>query len=336
MLAFKVPSVPRSLASLAPYLFAFALLAIASGASAQSGANRAAAEALFEEGRRLMAENQLEEACRKFESSQRLDPGVGTLLNVADCYAKSGRTASAWAAFREAGSAARAQGSAERENVARERAAALEPQLSYLTIVQWKGQSVAITRNGNPVDPAMLDTPMPVDPGEHIVVAASPGKREWSTKVNVGPNGQRASVTIPILPDEPIAMQQPQPAEKGVAVDTGGSSPGQTQRYLAIGAGVVGVAGIVVGTIFGLNASSDWDEAQKCDEDPMCGNAGTLSDDASSAATISTVGFIVGGLGLAGGAVLWLTAPSEESNDPDRASVSVGLGLQGLTVRGSM
>jgi len=284
-----------------------------------------------------MAEGKLEEACRKLESSQRLDPGVGTLLNLADCYAKSGRTASAWAAFREAGSSARAQGSAEREAVARERATALEPQLSYLTIVQWKGQSVAITRNGEPVDPAMLDTPMPVDPGEHVVVAASPGKREWSTKVNVGPNGQRASVTIPILPDEPIVLQQPQPSDKPIDASASTSSPGSTQRILAIGAGVVGVAGIVVGTIFGLNAGSKWDDAQKCEKDAMCPNAGTLSDDASSAATISTIGFVVGGLGLAGGAVLWLTAPSAESaNDPDRANVSIGLGLQGLTVRGSM
>jgi len=335
MLAFQVPTVPRSLAFLT--LCLFALLAIADGARAQSGASRASAEALFEEGRRLMAEGKLEEACRKLESSQRLDPGVGTLLNLADCYAKSGRTASAWAAFREAGSSARAQGSAEREAVARERATALEPQLSYLTIVQWKGQSVAITRNGEPVDPAMLDTPMPVDPGEHVVVAASPGKREWSTKVNVGPNGQRASVTIPILPDEPIVLQQPQPSDKPIDASASTSSPGSTQRILAIGAGVVGVAGIVVGTIFGLNAGSKWDDAQKCEKDAMCPNAGTLSDDASSAATISTIGFVVGGLGLAGGAVLWLTAPSAESaNDPDRANVSIGLGLQGLTVRGSM
>lgn len=313
------------------------LAAPVSGAAAQAGANRAAAEALFEEGRRLMAEGKLVEACPKLESSQRLDPGVGTLLNLADCYAKLGRTASAWAAFREAGSAARAAGSAEREAVARERAAALEPQLSYLTIVQWKGQSVTITRNGQPVDPAMLDTPMPVDPGEHTIVAASPGKREWSTKVDVGPGGQRASVTIPILPDEPLVQVAPQPSAPEAAASPSAPSDGSTQRWLAVGAGVVGVAGVVIGTVFGVQAGSKWDDAQACDRDPRCGNAGTLSDEASTAGTISTVGFIVGGLGLAGGLVLWLTAPSAESDDGRAgAGVSVGLGLSGVTVSGRL
>lgn len=336
MLAYKAPPLPRPL--VASVTLAATLLVLASSASAQAtGAARASAEALFEEGRRLMAEGKLAEACPKLESSQRLDPGVGTLLNLADCYSKLGRTASAWAAFREAGSAARAQGSAEREAVARERASALEPQLSYLTIVQWKGQSVTITRNGEQVDPAMLDTPMPVDPGEHTIVAAAPGKREWSTKVDVGPNGQRASVTIPILPDEPIVQVATPAAAAQPGVDAGSSSSGDTQRWLAVGAGVVGVAGIVIGTVFGLQAGSKWDDAQACDKDPSCPNAGTLSDDASSAATISTVGFVVGGLGIAGGLALWLTAPdSESSATASRAGVSVGLGLHGVSVSGRL
>jgi hypothetical protein len=183
----------------------------------------------------------------------------------------------------------------------------------------------------------MLDTPMPVDPGEHTIVAASPGKREWSTKVDVGPNGQRASVTIPILPDEPIVQVSAQPSGSTSGVDTSKPSDGSTQRWLAVGAGVVGVAGIVIGSVFGLQAGSKWDDAQKCDADPMCSNAGSLSDDASSAGTISTVGFVVGGLGIAGGLVLWFTAPEPESAaTAERSSISVGLGLQGISVSGRL
>ncbi len=306
---------------------------------AQSSVDRASAEALFAEGRRLMGEGKYAEACPKLEASQRMDPGVGTLLNLADCYAKQGRTASAWAAFREAGAAARASGSAEREAVARERASALEPKLSYLTIVQWKGQNVAITRNGAPVDPGALDTPIPVDPGSHVVVAVAAGKREWSTTVHIGADAQRASVTIPILPDE----TEPSDAAGGASssntlttrVDS--SDPGATQRWLAVGAGTIGVIGLVAGTVFGLNAQSEWDDAQACDAEPSCTNGGMLSEDASSSADIATIAFVVGGVGIAGGLVLWLTAPSAESDSGDElAGVSVGVGLNGLLVRGSL
>jgi len=60
------------------------------------------------------------------------DPAVGTLLYLAECLEKSGRTASAWATFREASSAARASGQAERARIGQERASKLESRLVRL------------------------------------------------------------------------------------------------------------------------------------------------------------------------------------------------------------
>jgi uncharacterized protein HemY len=77
--------------------------------------DKATAEALFAEGRRLMSSGNYATACQKFAASQKLDPALGTSLNLADCYDKSGRTASAWAESRDAAAAAHRVGSKDRE-----------------------------------------------------------------------------------------------------------------------------------------------------------------------------------------------------------------------------
>src|SRR6185369_4715015 len=104
------------------------VLALTAPAFAEaSSSDKAAAEALFDEGRRLAQAGKFAEGCPKLEASQKLDPALGTLLNLADCNEKLGKTASAWAQYREATSLARAAGSAEREKFASDRSKALEP-----------------------------------------------------------------------------------------------------------------------------------------------------------------------------------------------------------------
>ena len=97
-------------------------------------ADKAAAQSLFDEGRKLMSAGKYAEACPKLAESQKLDPGVGTQFHLSDCYEKLGQTASAWAGFLEAASSTKSMGQGDREKVARDRAAALAPRLSKLTI----------------------------------------------------------------------------------------------------------------------------------------------------------------------------------------------------------
>src|SRR2546430_16366957 len=94
----------------------FALCALTATSPARAG-DPAAAQALFTEAKQLMAQGKYAEACPKFDESQRLDPGMGTLFHVGDCDEHLGKTASAWAAFLEVAAQAKAAGQPARERV---------------------------------------------------------------------------------------------------------------------------------------------------------------------------------------------------------------------------
>src|ERR1700690_1318251 len=135
----------------------------------------ATAEVLFQEGRRLLAEGQTSAACEKLKDSFALDPMSGTLLNLAACYEKQGKTATAWARFRNAANLAKSQGKAEQAAEANRRIKALEPDLSYLTIsVPEPVPGLEVKREDMDVSPATFGVQVPVDPGPIQVVASAP------------------------------------------------------------------------------------------------------------------------------------------------------------------
>src|SRR5262245_23491607 len=91
-----------------------------------AGAQRADAETLFREGKRLLKEGKIAAACDKLDASERLEPSAGTELNIADCREKNGQLATAWAMFvRAAATAKHSDGDGKREAEAKRRAAAL-------------------------------------------------------------------------------------------------------------------------------------------------------------------------------------------------------------------
>ncbi|WP_437671116.1 hypothetical protein [Sorangium sp. So ce131] len=296
-----------------------ALLSLAAGvARAEPTADQAAAaEALFREGRDLVAKGKFAEACPKFAASQRLDPGYGTQWNLADCLERLGRTASAWAAFREAADMASRSGQADREAKAVRRAADLEKKLERLAVaVAAPEPGLVVKRNGAVLDAGAWGAPLPVDPGKHVVEATAPGKKPFTVEAQTAGPGQIVTVEVPSL--EPAPEAAVPPPSGPVLAPTAPSPPladdgAGTRRTLSFVAGGVGLAGVAVGSVFGLIASSRWNKAQDdhCRTETLCDAQGVaLVDDAKGAATLSTVGFVVGGVGLAAGVALFVTSLS--------------------------
>ena len=274
-------------------------LALASGAARAETRDPLAAEALFDEARNLMKEGRYDEACPKLEASQRLDPGVGTLLNLGDCYEHVGRTASAWLRFREAASAALSAGQTEREQIARGRAAALEGKIAKLVVraPARPAESLQITRDGTPVDPALWGEPVPVDPGPHAIEASAPHKKAWHATVDVTRAPDTVEVGVPDLEDEPASRVQPE--KKGFG----------TQRAAAVGVGALGVIALGIGGGFALSARGTWADAKTHCQSNGCDPEGVrLGQDAGRAADVATALVIGGGVALCAAVVLWFTS----------------------------
>ncbi len=287
-------------------LLATSSLLVASTAHAQSASDKAAAEALFHEGRKLFDAGNYPAACAKLAESERLDPAPGTLLNLAGCYEKNGQTASAWATFKQAASASHQKGRADWEDLARTRAAALEPNLSRLTItvVASSTEGLQVHRDGAVVGQAEWGTPIPVDPGAHVIDATAPKRTTFHQSIDVAGGGASQTVSVPEL-----AVDSGAPPVPGEA----GASPGSTQRIVGLVSAGAGVVGIGIGAVFGVVAMNKENSAlngNDCTDQKYCNAQGLqLGQDAHSAATASTIAFGVGAAAVAGGLALYFLAP---------------------------
>ena len=286
---------------------------VAAGARAQSSTNTAGAEALYEEARGLMKQGDLEHACPKFKQSYDLDPGGGTLLNLAECYEKQGKFASAWSTFKEALVVAQRDGRSERVDYAKKHLAVVEPKLSKITIEVTKEANepgLTVTLDGAPLGAAAWGVGMPVDPGTHQVSASAPNKVTFEQRVEI----ENGSTTLKILKlaNAPGTAAGPRPVdtdtEKKPVTDE--APAGNGKRTVGYVIGGVGIVALGVGSYFGVRAFSKWGERNDhCTPDcsPAAKSAG---DDAKTAATISNIGIGLGLVGIGVGTYLVLTAKS--------------------------
>lgn len=304
---------------------ALALVLAPASAAAQAGPeDRAAAESLFTEGRELLQAGDYRQACAKLEASQKLEPALGTSLNLADCYEQLGRTASAWAEFKGAAAEAQRGGDALRKQTALARAAALEPRLSRL-VLEAVDTDLTILQNGRALSAAVLGNAIAIDPGSYRFEASAPGKLTWTGTLDIHGEGETARLRIPALrpapPGQPAAHE---PAPLALTTAPNG------QRALAWTLGAVGVAGMATGAVFGVLASASWQKAeQSCADYPYeCTLTGIEhANTASTRADVATTAFIVGAAALGTSVVLFAL-------DSGPAGAELALGVDRVALLG--
>jgi hypothetical protein len=307
----------------------------------------ASAEALFADGSRLVEAGRYAEACPKLEDARKLVAGIGVALYLGECYEKTGREAHAWSEFHEAELLA-AQKADPRRAIAHARAERLWSHLPKMKIVvngAGGADDLSVARDGEEIDRAAWGIESPVDPGIHHI-HASAGGQMWDRSLDVPGDARTVIVIVEIPP--PVA-----PGGAGAAGSPrseASARPGQTpsggaisiesrppvaapeaplggtrwRAPLGVSLGGLAVAGLVVGTVFGIQAKSKQDESNApgggCSADDRCTALGQAKrSDALNAATISTVSFVLGGACAFAGAVVFLTAPHERP-------VAVGVG----------
>lgn len=289
-------------------------------ASAQEGGEKAAAEALFQLGEREMKAGNYDLACPKLEASAKLDLGVGTLLYLGDCQEKQGKLASAWATFRQAMSLANWRGDSERASLAGLRATALQPRVSRVTYQVAPDADMPgfeLRRDGLLIASGSWGTELPTDAGRFELVARAPGCEPWSTRLIVPDGGESVTITVPALRklgasegNRPMGAA----AKNGLApraTDAGSSQKTWAAITLGVGAALALSGGAMA--VIALRKNAESKDHCRQDNSNLCAPLGVSQrESAQRLANIAAAFGIGGGAVLATGAVLFLTAPTNE------------------------
>ncbi len=371
----SAPRAPRALRALRAVPACVAILAAVTSAHAQapSAEDLASARVLGTEGTRLADAGNCVAAVPKLEAAEKLFHAPTTLDRLGECQIATGKLVAGTESLNRVVRETLAPGAPAAFVAAQKRAqqalAAAMPRIGSLRIHVdgVPADRATVTVDGASVPSALFDTSRPTDPGVHEVKATAPGYLVVTTTATVKDGGE-ASVSLKLDPDPAASAPPPPPPAPAppasgavvvVAPAAQGAPPASAPspapvpaapeprgggHGAAIGAFVVGGVGITVGTVFGILALGT-----KSTLDSACGSGkkdcpSTSQSDISSLstkATVSTIGFGVGVVGLAVGLVL-LAVSHESGGPPPGAQAAlvpppsvrvvpwVGLGAAGL------
>ena len=275
-------------------------------AQAPSASEQMLAQSLFEEGRQLMDRGKYAEACPKLAESQRLDPGGGTLLNLAICHEKEGRFGSAYLEMKSALSQAVKDGRKDREKIANEHIALLASRVPRLAVhVVREDPGLEVKVDGTVLRKPAWDLLTVVDPGPHVIDASAPGKAPFRETITLA-EGEQRTVQVPALDvgdgralPPPIAGTSP---AVGAAPASTAAPPPETETnplwVASVATGVTGfVVGLPAGYVWGMMAVMSRTCTPLTDT-IFCASDGVRNTWLAVAAVSLTVG-VVGTIGIA-------------------------------------
>lgn len=312
-----------------PFMLAAALLAAPLAFAPTSTAwaqpsDTTIADSLFEQARELMKEKKWSEACPKLAESNRLDPKLGTLLNLAVCHQSAGKIATAHSEFRSLETLAGREGQAERAEFAKARVAELAAKLAHVVIAVASPGGVTVSLDGKAVTSATFGVPLALDPGPHEITASAAGQKPWSKTIEVPAEKADIRVEVPELEDAATAPPSPEPVKPGPArPEPAQPEPppptregGTDLTWLAWTGFAVGGAGLIAGAVTGGISLADSSEVlDQCDGD-ACPRS--LEDDVSQAellANVSNVAFAVGAVGVAVGIIALVVSTGDDTGE---------------------
>jgi hypothetical protein len=197
---------------------------------------------------------------------------------------------------------------------------ALRPRIPKVTIVVTGpgagAPNLAVALDGKAVKNAVLGVEMPIDPGNHVLTTGAGGERREASFSIAEQEHKKVEIEALAVTDEaaPVAPPPAPPRRDSPSRDVAPAQPAASwQKPAAFVLGGVGVAGLATGIVTGLMAASEHASAEKECTNRVCteGTAGAEAlESFRTLRTVSTIGYVVGGVGLAGGAVLFLLAPS--------------------------
>jgi hypothetical protein len=341
-------------------------LSFAPLASAQSTEERASARALAGEGATAFKEQRWQDAIRYFTRAEQLVHAPPHLLYSAKAHLALGHLVEANDLLLMikndtlAANAPPAFVHAQEESLTLLQQ--LNPRMSSLAVdVKNVGeQAFEIHIDSGKLDAMFRGVPKAINPGEHHVSAIADGLRANEVVVQIQ-EGEKKTVDLEMKPD-PSAHLTPlaPPAEASPAAVPAGpaapASPGPDQGpetsekpgwlriapYAAFGVGAVGLG---LGTAFALSSASKRSDADKANSalpttcanpcranDPAAEKVASLDNEAGNARTLSVVGFVIGGVGVATGATLLLldVGGKHEKGAGVHVTPVIGLGRAGV------